>query len=155
MTQGQYKFIGSACLIAAAALAFYWSYTHTGLAAFFLDLSKSLFDTELVQFSWVFTFLILCVPGYYLKRYFDNKAWDLHVASLPPPDKRDSAKRSKYVQMDAAMPPAPPKPVEMNALPQGQAEFIATCPGCGHLFSARRDIKDLRCPACGDPIPVA
>ena len=155
MTEEQYKFTGTACLIATVVLALYWSLNHTGLAGFFLGLSKDLFGTQLIQLSWVLTFIILCLPGYMLKRYFENKAWDLHLASLPPPDKRESARRSKYVQVDASVPAAPPKPVEMTALPAGQVEFVATCPACGHLFSARRDTKDLQCPACGDPIPIA
>src|SRR5207249_8857542 len=107
------------------------------------------------QPSCLATFFVVIFPGYIIKRYCDERAWNLHLSALPPPDVRESAKKSKYINLDDAAPPPPPQPVQVSSIPESQAEFIATCGACGHLFSARKDIKSLQCPNCGENIPLS
>ncbi|PWT90478.1 MAG: hypothetical protein C5B54_07095 [Acidobacteria bacterium] len=154
MNEQHYKILGWFCFLVSLVVALLWSYNHSGLAGVLLNISDQIFKTQLVQITWVITFAAVCLPGWWLKNYFEAKAWDVHVKNLPPPDIRDSAKRSKYVKVDH-LPPPPSKPVVLDSLPEGQQEFVATCPACGNLFSANRTQKDLKCPNCGEAVPLA
>jgi len=144
--------MGWGCLVITIAIAGGWCLNHSGLVGLLMRASLKLVDTELVQISCLIAILLIVFPGYVMKRYFDGIAWDMHLKSIPPPDVRESAKRSKYVKIDGT-PPAELKPVQVSDLPKEQKEFIATCTACGHLFPATRDSKDLRCPNCGESIP--
>jgi hypothetical protein len=156
MSEGSYRLIAWGCLLIAVALAFGWCITETGPAGWMMDSSERFLDTRLVQVSWLITFLIVALPGYMLKRYFDGLAWSAHLKSLPPPDLRESAKRSKYVKLEAAPPPLQPAaPVNVSELPKGQEEFIATCPGCGSFFPATKSAEAVKCPNCGEALPIA
>lgn len=154
MNENGYRIVGWAIFGFTIIVALNWCLNGTGLAGWILHLGEDLFQIHLGQTAWVVTIAVLCFPGYLAKRYFDQQAWNAHVDSLPPPDVRTSAMKSKYVQLDAAQLSAPPKPVEIKDLPPEQMEFIATCAACGHLFSARRDEKDLKCPNCGENLPT-
>lgn len=153
MTEGQYRFIGWCCLILTIGVALTWCLTESGLTGKIMQISHNLIDVQLKQISCVATFIIVILPGYIIKRYCDELAWDSHLSHLPPPDVRESAKKSKYINLDDA-PPLPPQPVQVSSIPDNQPEFIATCGACGHLFSARKDIKSLQCPNCGENIPL-
>lgn len=154
MTEGQYRGAGWTIFIVFLLIPLYMCLTHTYLMRFFLNWTASLTDNELVQISWLLTFAVFGVPGYMIKNVFEQKAWDAHVAAMPKPDPRDSAKRSKYVSLENVAPSAP-KPVDISSLPEGQEEFVVTCGACGHLFSAKRGQKNLKCPSCDEPVPVA
>jgi len=149
----QYQIIGWACLVFTAAVALHWCLNETGLAGWLIQTGEKLLEVRLVQISWLITFGALCVPGYLAKRYFDEKAWNEQLNSMPAPDIHASAKRSKYIKVDTAPPPAP-KTVELSSLPRGQEEFIATCGACGHFFPAKAGNSPLKCPQCGEPIPI-
>ena len=153
MKEEQYTFIGWALLSLSILIAAVWCVKGTGLAGWFVNLSMRLFETRLVQLSCLLNFVVVCIPGYIAKRYFDQLAWKAHLESLPPPNIRESAKRSKYVKADnvAVSPPAPVKAAE---IPEGQEEFVATCTGCGHLFAARKDSEVLKCPSCEETFPI-
>jgi hypothetical protein len=153
MNEGQYRGTGWAIFIVFLLIPLYMCWTHTLVMRFFLNLTLSLTDNELVQISWLLTFAVFALPGLMTKNYFVQKSWDAHVAALPKPDARDSAKRSKYVSL-GNVPLSAPKPVDISGIPQGQEEFIVTCGACGHLFSARRGQKSLKCPSCDEPIPI-
>jgi hypothetical protein len=154
MSEGMYRIIGWGIFLALVGLAVFWGATHSGLAGFFMDMSKKLADgAELTQISWGLTLAILGFPGWMIKNYFEGLAWNVHVKNLPPPDPRESARRSKYIQVDN-LPPVPPKPVTLTNLPEGQEEFIATCPACGNFFSAKKGVKDLKCSSCGESVPT-
>jgi len=153
MKETNYRIIGYGCLLASIALSVFWCFKETGLTAKLLQLGHSLLGVKLKQISCVITFIVTILPGYIVKRYCDQLAWDAHVNAMPPPDVYESAKKSKYINLDAVA-PAPPKPIEVSAIPQDQAEFIATCGACGHLFPAKREGKSLRCPNCGENIPL-
>lgn len=153
MNEGQYRTTGWVIFLCFLAVAFYMCWTHTMIMAFFLDLSMRLTDNELVQVSWLLTFAVLGLPGYMIKNSFEHKAWDAHVAAMPKANVRESLKKSKYVSSDNIS-AAPIQAVDLSSLPEGQEEFIVTCQSCGHLFSAKKDQKDLKCPSCGEPVPV-
>lgn len=154
MTEKQYKGVGYGIFGLCLLIALYWCYNGSGLYAYFLDWSFRLFDTGLPQISGVVTFAVIGLPAFLVKRYFEHKAWDAHVAALPKADPRQSAKRSKYVRTDN-LPPGVPQAVDLTSLPEGQQEFIVTCGACGHLFSGKKGVKELKCPSCGEPTPVA
>ena len=153
MKEAQYRLLWWACFLITVALSLSWCVGQTGLAGWFILISERVLHTRLVQISCLLSLLILCLPGYLVKNYFDGLAWEEHMRSLPPPDIRESAKRSKYIKLDTAVPPAP-EPVKTTDLPKGQQEFIATCAACGYLFPAKRDSKELRCPTCGEAVPL-
>lgn len=152
MNEGQYRTTGWVIFVCLLAVAFYMCITRTFLMAFFLNLSVSMTGNELVQISWLLTFAVFGLPGYMIKNYYEQKAWQAHVEAMPKADPRDSAKRSKYVEAPANMPAA--KPIDLSSLPQAQEEFILTCGTCGHLFSAKRGQTNLTCPSCGEPVEV-
>ena len=154
MKEQHYRIIGWGLFLISVIVALSWCMNHTGLTGFFIGFSQQIVHTQLIQISWLLTIAVVCIPGWYLKNYFEAKAWEQHVHDMPPPDIRESAKRSKYVRVDN-LPPPPPKPVQLTNLPEGQQEFVATCAACGHLFSAKRDQKDLKCPNCGEGVPLA
>lgn len=154
MSEDQYRAVGWGIFVISIAVALGWCLTESALTAKFLVWSEKLLNVRLKQTSCLFTFLILVLPGYILKRYCEGLAWNAHLRTLPPPDVHDSAKKSKYVTPAVDAPPPVPKPVELSSLPENQAEFIATCAACGHLFSAKRDSKSLQCPNCGENIPL-
>ncbi len=153
MKEQHYRLIGWGCLAITVLITGGWCLNHSGLVGFLMHISLKLFDIELIQISCLITILLIVFPGYLIKRYFDGLAWDLHLKSLPPPDIRESARRSKYIKTDD-VPPAPPKPVQLSELPSEQKEFIATCTACGHFFPATKELKDLRCPNCGETLPL-
>jgi len=153
MKDQNYRLFGWGCLALSIVVAGGWCVNHSGLPGMLMRASNKAFGTELIQVSCLITFAVIVLPGYVIKRYFDELAWDAHLKSLPPPDIRESAKRSKYVKTDH-VPPTPPKPVQVSDLPEGQKEFIATCTACGHFFSAIKDTKALQCPNCGESIPI-
>ena len=153
MKEQYYRLLGWGCLAITVVIAGGWCLNHSGLVGVLIRISVKLIDVELVQISCLITILLIVFPGYVMKRYLDGLAWNLHLKSLPPPDIRESAKRSKYVKIDDAR-PAPPKVVQVSELPKEQNEFIATCPACGHFFPATKDSNELRCPNCGESIPL-
>ena len=156
MNEGPYRILGWGCLLVALAGALSWCLTESGPAGWLMDTSGHLLKTRLVQFSWLFTFAIVGLPGYLAKRYFDGLAWTAHVKNMPPPNPQESAKRSKYVKVEPAQAaPPPPSPVKVSELPKGQEEFIATCPGCGNFFPALKGADALKCPNCGEALPTA
>jgi len=108
----------------------------------------------MVQVSWLITLLVIALPGYMVKRYFDNLAWNEHLKNAPRPNIYESAKKSKYIKLDGAVAAQPPKAVELSALPKDQEEFIATCVHCGHFFSAKKSNIALKCPQCGEAIQL-
>ena len=152
MKENEYRWIGWTIFLLSIVIALSWCLNETGLTGWFIRTSQKLLNVRLVQISWLLTGLVVCLPGYLAKRYFDNIAWNEHLKNQPKPDKRESAKRSKYVQLDPAEAAAPPKPVELSSLPKDQEEFIATCAACGHFFSAKKSHDDLQCPQCGEKI---
>ena len=154
MKEQHYRIIGKICFIGFIAVGLYWCLNNKGLAGWLIQISENITGQRLGLISWILTLLILGIPGYMLKNYFEALAWNAHVESLPPPDRRDSAKRSKYVKAEDA-PLAPSKPVLLTNVPKGQQEFIATCPACEKLFPAQRDQADLKCPQCGEKIPTS
>lgn len=127
--------------------------TQKGPAGFLINLSQKATGHPLTQIVWLITFALVCIPGWMMKNYFEGLAWDAHVKNLPPPDIRESAKKSKYVRADLA-PPAPPKPVKLQNVAKDQTEFVATCPACGNFFSAKKQIGPTRCPSCGEIVPI-
>jgi|GEM_PF-2731255 len=148
-----YQVIGWAILCTTVLVALTWCLNETGLAGYLIRIGERLLDVKLVQLSWLVTILSLCLPGYIIKRYFDGLAWAEHMKSQPAPDIRESAKRSKYIKLED-VPSAAPKPVELNSLPKDQEEFIATCVACGHFFSAQKSGGQIKCPQCGETIPL-
>jgi hypothetical protein len=84
----------------------------------------------------------------------DALAWNAHVEKLPPPDIQESARKSKYIQVDPALSAPVPKAVNTASLPEELNEFIATCTACGHLFPARRESKTRECPNCGETLNI-
>jgi hypothetical protein len=148
-----YRAFGWAFFCISIAIALVWCLNESGLTGLLIRLSQHYLDIKLVQISWLITFVVVCVPGLILKRYFEGLAWKEHLKNMPAPDIHESAKRSKYIKLDAA-PVAPPKPVEISAIPQHQEEFIATCVACGHFFSAKKSGGEITCPQCGEIIPL-
>jgi hypothetical protein len=154
MTKEQhYRVFGWGILGAAIAISLTWCLNETGLTGFILRTGERLLEVKLLQISWLVTIVSLCLPGYIIKRYFDGLAWSEHLRSMPPPDIRESAKRSKYIKLED-VPPVAPRPVELSSLPKEQEEFIATCVACGHFFSARKSGGEIKCPQCGEAIPL-
>ena len=153
MREQYYRAIGWLCLLSTVGIALSWCWRESGLAGWIMNTSEQYLHTRLVQISWLLTFLILCVPGYLAKGYFDGLAWSEHLRALPPPDPREAARRSKYIQLESALPP-PPQPLSMANIPEGQQEFIATCTACGNLFSAKKDSTTLKCPTCGETVSL-
>ena len=155
MSEQQYKGIGWVIFVLTLVLAAYWCMNQSGPAGFLIDLTEKATGHQLVQISWLITFALIGIPGWVIKSYFEGLAWNEHLKKLPPPDARESARRSRYVQPGADVPPVPPKPVKLDNVPKGQQEFIATCPSCGNFFSAKKTIGPLKCPSCGEVVPVA
>jgi hypothetical protein len=152
MESKNYQLLGWIIFLSATFLALYWCMNQSGPAGWFLSISEKLFDTKLVQISWGLTLLIVGFPAYLVKKYLDQKAWQDHLKSLPPPNIQESAKRSKYIKLDGASANAAPAPAVKDAdLPSQQEEYIATCTACGHLFPAKRSMEK-ECPACGETI---
>ncbi|HSE43030.1 MAG TPA: hypothetical protein VLH08_19880 [Acidobacteriota bacterium] len=154
MQEQQYKIVGWSIFGASIALAAYWCLNEKGLTGWLIDLSKETAGQRLTLISWIVTILVVVLPGYILKNYFMAMAWNAHVDSLPPPDRSESARRSKYIKDDVVAPLAPANPVRLTNLPPGQQEFIATCPACGNLFPAKKNTPDLKCPQCGEQVPT-
>jgi hypothetical protein len=154
MKEKEYQLVGWSIFALTMIIALSWCLNETGLTGWLIRSGESLLNVRLVQISWLITVLVICLPGFMAKRYFDNLAWNEHLKSLPQPNPRDSAKRSKYITPDVAAAPQPPKPVELSSLPADQEEFIATCAACGHFFSAKKSNTDLKCPQCGEPIAL-
>ena len=147
--------VGWLCLGITVIIAYSWSSNESGFAGWFIGTSEKLFGVRLVQIGWLLTFILLCLPGYIAKRYFDALAWNKHFESMPKPDIRDSAKRSKYVKVDEVTVRAA-TPVTLADVPKDQQEFIATCAGCGHLFPAKRVTSSvaIKCPNCGESVKL-
>jgi hypothetical protein len=153
MKEQEYTLIGWLLFAITIVVAFVWCINESGLAGFLIRNGQKLLHVRLVQISWLITFVVICLPGFVIKRYFDGLAWNAHLRALPQPDIRESAKKSKYINLESAPPPAP-KPVEIHELPKDQEEFIATCSACGHYFSARKTSDALKCPHCGEVISI-
>lgn len=151
MNEGQYRTTGWMVFLAFLGIAFYMCWTHTLLMGFFLNLSMSLTGNELIQISWLLTFVAIGLPGYMIRNSFEQKAWQAHLDAMPKADPRESARRSKYIEVPAT---AAPKAVDLSSLPQAQEEFILTCPVCGNLFSAKRGETSVKCPSCGEAVPL-
>jgi hypothetical protein len=149
----QYQLFGWIILSACVLVALIWCLNEAGLTGVLIRSGQRYLDVKLVQISWLITILALGLPGLALKRYFEGLAWKEHLRNMPAPDIRESARRSKYIKVEDA-PPAPPKPVEVSAIPEHQEEFIATCVACGHFFSARKSGETITCPQCGEIIPI-
>jgi hypothetical protein len=154
MNEQQYRILGWAIFAISVALALYWCLNEKGLTGWLINISKETAGQRLTLISWAITALVVVLPGYILKNYFMAMAWNAHVDALPPPDRRESARRSKYVKDDVVAPLAPSKPVVLANLPSDQKEFIATCHACGNLFPAERNKPELKCPQCGEKIPT-
>lgn len=153
MKEEHYKYVGWGVVIFAALLCLNWSFSRTGPTAIFISLAKQFTGVELVQPAWILTFAVICYPAWLFKNYMEALAWQEHVRNMPKADARESAKKSKYVKTDH-LPPAPPKPVQLSNIPEGQEEFVVTCGQCGQFFSAKKGVKDLKCPNCGEAVPV-
>ena len=153
MNENTYRYLGWSVLVVTVALSLVWCINGTGLAGWLMDHSERWTEHRLTQISCLLTFVTLCLPGYMAKQYFEGLAWQAHLKNIPPPDVQESAKRSKYINIESAPPPAP-KPVEVSSLPKGQDEFIATCAACGHYFPAKKSPAGLKCPNCGEAIPI-
>jgi len=153
MKEDGYRYLGWSVLIATILVALMWCIDGTGLALTYTKLIEKVTKQHLSQMGCLLSFVTLCLPGYIAKQYCERLAWQAHLDTLPPPDIHEAAKKSKYIQVKNAPPPAP-KPVETSSLPKGQEEFIATCSACGHLFPAKRSTKELKCPNCGEIIPT-
>ena len=151
MTEKEFRLVGWAVFLLTVVIALGWCINETGLTGWLIRTSYKLLDVRLVQISWLITGIVVCLPGYIAKRYFDNLAWNEHLKAMPKPDIRESAKRSKYVQVDASV-PVTAKPFEVSSIARDQEEFIATCVACGHFFSAKKSESTLNCPQCGEPI---
>ena len=153
MKEQEYQFVGWGIFGLAILIASIWCLNESGLTGFLIRSGHRLFNVRLIQISWLITVLVVCLPGFIAKRYFDGLAWNERMRKAPPPDIYTSAKKSKYVSLDQAAPQAP-KPVEISSLPKHQEEFIATCASCGHFFSAKKTNTDLKCPQCGEIIQL-
>jgi hypothetical protein len=152
MESKNYQLLGWLIFLSAILLALYWCMNQSGPAGWFLSLSEKLFDTRLVQISWGLTLLIVGLPAYLVKKFLDEKGWQEHLKTLPPPNVHESAKRSKYIKLDgAAAAAAPVAAVKEAELPSNQEEYIATCTACGHLFPAKRS-QEKKCPSCGEVV---
>ena len=154
MKEKEYQLIGWAIFALALIVALSWCLNETGLTGWFIALGEKTIQVRLVQISWLITILAIALPGYMAKRYFDNLAWNEHLKNYPPPNIHESAKKSKYIQLNPVAAAQPAKPVEVSSLPAGQEEFIATCVQCGHFFSAKKSNTALKCPQCGEPIQL-
>lgn len=150
MKQKNYQLLGWLIFLSTILLALYWCMNESGPAGWIMSLSEKLVDTRLVQVSWGLTLLIVGLPGYLVKKYLDEKGWQEHLRSLPPPNVHESAKRSKYIKLDGVAANTPQaSPVKEEELPGGQEEYVATCAACGRLFPAKRS-KEKKCPSCGE-----
>ena len=155
MKEKEYQAIGWAVFALTLIVALSWCLNESGLTGWLIGMGEKLIQVRLVQISWLITIIAIALPGYLAKRYFDNLAWNEHLKSYPPPNIHESAKKSKYIQVDAAVAAAQPaKGVEVSSLPRGQEEFIATCVHCGHFFSAKKSNVALKCPQCGETIQL-
>lgn len=150
MKENHYRLLGGVCFGLTIALALFWCLNQSGLAGWLLGLSEKLIGKRLGLISWLLTFAVVCLPGYMAKNYFYGLAWNEHVKKMPAPNRSESAKRSKYVTADP--PPKKATTVQLTNLPAaGQQEYIVSCAGCGHFFSAIKDNPNLKCPSCGEP----
>lgn len=157
MKEQHYRLTGWICFIAFLLLAFYWILNNNGLAGWLSNLFQSIIGARLGTISAVLTVIIVGLPGYMIKNYFEGLAWNAHVEALPPPDRQESAKRSKYVKAEAGSsfaPLAPAKPIILTNVSQTPKEFVATCPACGKLFPAKSDQAEIKCPQCGEIVPT-
>jgi hypothetical protein len=154
MNEQHYRIIGWGIFFLSIALALYWCLNEKGLTGWLINVSKETAGQKLTLISWIITGLVVVLPGYILKNYFMAMAWNAHIDALPPPDRTESARRSRYMKNDVVAPLAPSKPVVLTNLPSDQKEFIATCHGCGNLFPAQRNTPELKCPQCGEKIPT-
>lgn len=158
MKEQHYRIIGWSFFIAFILLALYWILNNSGLARWLGNLFESIIGARLGTISAVLTVIIVGFPGYILKNYFEGLAWNAHVEALPPPDRSESAKRSKYVKADVGSSIgslAPAKPIILTNVAPTQQEFVATCTACGKLFPAKRDQTELKCPQCGETVPTS
>jgi hypothetical protein len=158
LKEQHYRIIGWSCFILFILVALYMILNNNGLAGWLGNLFQGLIGVRLTTISAVLTVLVIGLPGYMLKNYFEGLAWNAHVEALPPPDPLESAKRSKYVKAEAGSsiaPLAPAKPVILTNVPKTQQEFVATCPACGKLFPAKRDQAEIKCPQCGETVPMS
>ena len=153
MKEKEYQLIGWGIFGFTILIAANWCMNESGLTGWLIRTGERLFQIRFVQISWLLTALIICLPGFMVKRYFEGLAWNERMRKAPPPDIYSSAKKSKYISLDQAA-PAAPKPVEISSLPKHQEEFIATCASCGHFFSAKKTKGDIKCPQCGEIIPI-
>jgi hypothetical protein len=154
VSEQQYKAIGWGLLVLTAGVAVYMCANQNGIAGFLMNLTEQATGHRLTQLAWLITFAVCCIPGWMVKNYFEGLAWNAHVANLPPPDPIQAARRSKYVKAPEGPAPAP-KPIQISNVAKEQKEFVATCPGCGNFFSAKKQIGPTRCPSCGEVVPVA
>jgi hypothetical protein len=151
MKEKEYQLVGWAIFLVTVIIALSWCLNESGLTGWLIRASEKLIEVRLVQISWLITIILICLPGYMAKRYFDNLAWNEHIKHMPRPNIHESAKRSKYIQVDS---PPPSKPVELGSLPKNLEEFILTCVHCGHFFSAKKSEEELKCPQCGESIQL-
>jgi hypothetical protein len=154
MKEKQYQIIGWGIFGLTLIVAIAWCYNESGLTGWLIATGEKLIQVRMVQISWLITLLVTALPGYIVKRYFDNLAWNEHLKNAPRPNIHESAKKSKYVKLDASPAPQPLRPVEVSSLPKDQEEFIATCVHCGHFFSAKKSNVSLACPQCGEAIQL-
>ena len=154
MKEEHYQLIGWGCLLFTLAISFAWCMNESALPGLFMDTSERFLKMRMKQFSWLLTFLIIGLPGLMAKRYFDGLAWDAHLKTLPPPDVRESARRSKYIRLEE-VPTAAPAVVKLNNISKDQEEFIATCPSCRNFFPAKKGSGEMKCPNCGEVLPAS
>lgn len=154
MKENHYRILGWVVFGLSIIVTLSWCVNETGLTGWLIRTGEKLLEVRLVQISWLITVLVVSLPGFIAKRYFDNLAWNERVKSMPAPNIHESAKKSKYIKLDAAPAPQPARPVELSSLPKEQEEFIATCAQCGHFFSAKKSNTALKCPQCGEAIQL-
>jgi hypothetical protein len=158
LKEQHYRILGWFCFIAFILVALSWILSDSGLARLLGNFFQNIIGARLWTISAVLTVIIVGLPGYMLKNYFEGLAWNARVEALPPPDRQESAKRSKYVKAEAGSSItslAPAKPIILTNVAPTQQEFIATCTACGKLFPAKRDQKEIKCPQCGETVPTS
>jgi hypothetical protein len=158
MKEQHYRLTGWIFFIAFILFALYMILNSIGLPRWLGNLFESIIGARLGTISAVLTVIIVGLPGYMIKNYFEGLAWNAHVEALPPPDRMESAKRSKYVKAEAGSsfaPLAPAKPIILTNVSQTPKEFVATCPACGKLFPAKSDQAEIICPQCGEKVPTS
>jgi hypothetical protein len=149
MKENHLRLTGGVLFGLTILLALFWCLNQSGLTGWFIRLTERFSGERLVFISRVITILAVCFPGYLVRNYFNGLAWNEHVRNQKPPDRAESARRSRYVEAQQAPKKAA---VQLANLPSTQEEYIINCAGCGHYFSSSKADPALKCPSCGEPI---